>query len=82
MRLPCSRFEGKEETEGSTMKHYELACVTCDRCNEEVSNEQTTAGVDFNVEGHDFDLCRECWGAFKNLFIGGLYVKAVVQPTD
>lgn len=54
------------------MKHYELVCTTCDRCNSE-----TVGGVDFSVEGDDFELCRECWGAFKNLFIGGLYVKAV-----
>lgn len=53
------------------MKHYELITITCDRCEKEAVDE-----IEISHGSDEFDLCHECWGIFKNLFIGGLRVDA------
>lgn len=59
------------------VKHYEVICVTCDRCNKETVD---CVELNLNDERHQekqFDLCAGCWGSFRNPFIGGLRVDAI-----
>jgi hypothetical protein len=60
------------------MKQHELITITCDRCQKEAVDDD----IELSHGSDEFDLCHECWGAFKNLFIGGLRVDALPRASS